>query len=56
MHDNVLKAIPAAWRLAKAQSDVVLDTNGNKTTQGNGYGVVDLYEVLSIDPIELVLL
>ena len=33
----------AAWRLAKAQSDVVLDTNGNKTTQGNGYGVVDLY-------------
>lgn len=33
----------AAWRLAKAQSDVVRDTNGNKTTQGNGYGVVDLY-------------
>ncbi|MDN3485764.1 TonB-dependent hemoglobin/transferrin/lactoferrin family receptor [Pseudoalteromonas sp. APC 3224] len=33
----------AAWRLAKSQSDVVLDTNGNKTTQGNGYGVVDLY-------------
>jgi len=33
----------AAWRLAKAQSDVVLDTNGNKTTQGNGYGVIDLY-------------
>ncbi len=33
----------AAWRFAKSQSDVVLDTNGNKTTQGHGYGVVDLY-------------
>ena len=33
----------AALRLAKSQSDVVLDTNGNKTTQGHGYGVVDLY-------------
>ncbi len=33
----------AALRLAKSQSDVVLDANDDKTTQGHGYGVVDLY-------------
>lgn len=33
----------AALRLAKSQSDIVLDANDDKTTQGHGYGVVDLY-------------
>lgn len=33
----------AAWRFAKSQSDVVRDASGDKTTQGYGYGIVDLY-------------
>ncbi|WP_404339766.1 TonB-dependent hemoglobin/transferrin/lactoferrin family receptor [Pseudoalteromonas mariniglutinosa] len=32
-----------AWRVAKSQSDVPVDMNGQKTTQGQGYGVLDLY-------------
>ena len=36
-------SLTGAWRVAKKQTDVALDANNQKNTQGHGYGVLDLY-------------